>query len=58
MTLETMGLARADGPHQWQVRRDLETALKAMKRAADRQKTLAAHEALLSDQRLQLSAPS
>jgi len=58
MTLETMGLARADGPHQWQVRRDLETALKAMQRAADHQKTLAAHGALLSDQRLQLSAPN
>ena len=58
MTLETMGLARADGPHQWQIRRDLETALKAMQRAADHQKTLAAHGALLSDQRLQLSAPN
>ena len=58
MTLETMGLARGDGPHQWQVRRDLETALKAMQRAADHQKTLAAHGALLSDQRLQLSAPN
>jgi len=58
MTLETMGLARADGPHQWHVRRDLETALKAMQRAADHQKTLAAHGALLSDQRLQLSAPN
>ncbi len=58
MTLETMGLARADGAHQWQVRRDLETALRAMKRAADHQKTLTAHGALLSDQRLQLSAPN
>lgn len=58
MTLETMGLARADGPHQWQVRHDLETALRAMQRAADKQKTLAAHGALLSDQRLQLSAPN
>lgn len=58
MTLETMGLARADGAHQWQVRRDLETVLRAMKRAADHQKTLTAHGALLSDQRLQLSAPN
>jgi hypothetical protein len=58
MTLETMGLARHDGPHQWQVRRDLETALRAMQQAADNQKTLAAHGALLSDQRLQLSAPN
>ena len=58
MTLQTMGLARPDGPHQWQVRRDFETALKAMKQAADNQKTLAAHGALLSDPRLQLSAPN
>jgi len=58
MTLQTMGLSRPDGPHQWQVRRDLETALKAMTRAADNQKTLAAHGALLSDPRLQLSAPN
>ncbi len=58
MTLQTMGLARPDGQHHWQVRRDLETALKAMKRAADNQKTLAAHGALLSDPRLQLSAPN
>jgi type IV secretory pathway VirD2 relaxase len=58
MTLQTMGLARPDGPHQWQVRRDVETALKAMQRAADNQKTLAANGALLSDPRLQLSAPS
>ena len=58
MTLETMGLARAGWTAQWQVRRDLETALKAMKRAADHQKTLTAHGALLSDPRLQLSAPN
>lgn len=58
MTLETMGLARGDGAHRWQVRCDLETALRAMQRVADKQKTLAAHGALLSDQRLQLSAPS
>jgi hypothetical protein len=58
MTLATMGLARADGVHQWRVRCDLETALRAMQRAADKQKTLAAHGALLSDQRLQLSAPN
>jgi len=58
MTLQTMGLARPDGPHRWQIRPDLETALKAMKRVADNQKTLAAHGALLSDPRLQLSAPN
>jgi hypothetical protein len=58
MTLETMGLARAQAPHRWEVRRDLEAALKSMQRAADHQKTLAAHGALLSDRRLQLSAPN
>jgi hypothetical protein len=58
MTLQTIRLARPDGRYQWQLRRDLETALKAMKRAADNQKTLAAHGALLSDARLQLSAPN
>jgi hypothetical protein len=58
MTLQMMGLAAPDGPHRWRVRRDLETALKAMKQATDNQKTLAAHDALLSDQRLQLSAPN
>lgn len=58
MTLQTMGLARPDGPHQWQLRSDVETALRAMQRAADNQKTLAANGALLSDPRLQLSAPN
>jgi hypothetical protein len=58
ITLETMGLARARRPHRWEVRRDLEVALKSMQRAADHQKTLAAHGALLSDRRLQLSAPN
>ena len=36
MTLETMGLARSDGVHRWQVRSDLETALRAMQRAVDK----------------------
>lgn len=58
MALETMGLARADGEHKWQVRRDLETVLRAMQKAADHQKTLTAQGALLSDRRLQLSAPN
>lgn len=58
MTLETMRLAGADGAHRWRVRRDMETALRAMQRAADHQKTLAAHGALLSARRLQLSAPN
>ena len=38
----------------WRVRRDFESILRAMQRANDRQKMLAAHGALLSDERLQL----
>ncbi len=37
------------------MRRDFETVLKAMQRTADRQKMLAAHGALLSDERLPLA---
>ena len=49
--------ARSAGAFEWGVRRDLESVLRSMQRAADHQKTLAAHGALISDQRLQLSAP-
>jgi hypothetical protein len=42
IALQTMGLARPDGPHHWQVRHDFETALKAMKRAADKRQHPAA----------------
>lgn len=56
-TLSAMGLAQLAGPQLWDVRRDFESVLRAMQRAADHQKTLTAHGALLSDQRLQLSAP-
>ena len=50
--LESMGLAASAGPDVWQVRRDFETVLRAMQRANDRQKTMAAHGALVSDERL------
>lgn len=56
-TLSAMGLAHHAGAFEWDVRRDFESVLRSMQRAADHQKTLAAHGALLSDQRLQLSAP-
>jgi hypothetical protein len=52
--LESMGLAASAGPDVWQVRRDFETVLRAMQRANDRQKTMAAHGALVSDERLPL----
>jgi hypothetical protein len=53
-TLESMGLAEADGPDQWLVRQDFETALRAMQRLGDRQKILAAHGVPASDTRLPL----
>jgi hypothetical protein len=49
-----MGLAEPSGQGVWLVRRDFETVLKAMQRSGDRQKMLASHGALLSDERLPL----
>ena len=54
MTLETMGLAEHAGPNLWRVRGDFEDVLRAMQRSADRQKMLAAHGVLMSDERLPL----
>jgi type IV secretory pathway VirD2 relaxase len=50
--LERMGLAESVGSSAWQVRRDFEQILRAMQRTTDRQKTLAAHGAAMSDSRL------
>jgi hypothetical protein len=50
-----MGLAESTGGASWLVRRDFEQVLRAMQRSADRQKTLAAHGALLSDDRLPMT---
>jgi hypothetical protein len=50
--LRKMGLAEPAGPNTWSVRRDFEQVLRAMQRTADRQRTLAAHGALMSDERL------
>lgn len=52
--LQQMGLATAGAGCEWLVRRDFETVLKAMQRTNDRQKMLASHAALLSDERLPL----
>ena len=49
-----MGLAEHAGPNLWRVRSDFEDVLRAMQRSADRQKTLAAHGVLMSDERLPL----
>jgi hypothetical protein len=53
--LEDMGIARATGTGTWNVRSDLEAVLRAMQRAGDRQKVLAAHGLPLSDDRLQMN---
>jgi hypothetical protein len=53
--LHRMGLAESTGGVSWLVRRDCEQVLRAMQRSADRQKTLAAHGALLSDDRLPMT---
>jgi len=50
--LRQMGLAEPTGPNAWRLRRDIEQVLRAMQRAADRQRTLAAHGVLMSDERL------
>jgi type IV secretory pathway VirD2 relaxase len=54
IVLQQMGLAEPASPGEWLVRRDFETVLKAMQRSGDRQKMLASHGALLSDERLPL----
>jgi type IV secretory pathway VirD2 relaxase len=54
LVLNQMGLAEQVGVREWLVRRDFETVLKAMQRTNDRQKMLASHGALLSDERLPL----
>lgn len=54
LALQQMGLAEQAGAREWLVRRDFETVLKAMQRTGDRQKMLASHGALLSDERLPL----
>ncbi len=47
-----MRLAECIDANQWLVRRDFESVLRAMQRMTDRQKTLAAHGVLISDERL------
>jgi type IV secretory pathway VirD2 relaxase len=54
ISLEGMGLAERADPNLWRVRGDFEDVLRAMQRSADRQKMLAAHGVLMSDERLPL----
>jgi hypothetical protein len=58
--LRSMGLAKPVGRGRWEVRTDFDSALRSMKRAADRQKMLASCSALISDDRLpmELTPPS
>jgi hypothetical protein len=53
--LHRMGLTESTGGGSWLVRRDAEQVLRAMQRTADRQKTLAVHGVLLSDDRLPMT---
>jgi type IV secretory pathway VirD2 relaxase len=50
--LGRMGVAESTGPNTWRVRRDFEQVLRAMQRTTDRQRTLAAHGVVMSDERL------
>jgi len=52
VVLRQMGLAEPIGTNTWRLRQDFEQVLRAMQRATDRQRTLAAHGVLMSDQRL------
>jgi type IV secretory pathway VirD2 relaxase len=54
MHLQRMGLAQLVGPHKWGVQADFEKVLRTLQESGDRQKMLAVHGALLSDQRLPL----
>ncbi len=54
MHLQRMGLAQFVGRQQWSVQTDFEKVLRTLQQSGDRQKTLAAHGALLSDKRLPL----
>jgi type IV secretory pathway VirD2 relaxase len=55
IVLESMGLAWSSANGDWSVHPNLEAILRAMQRTADRQKTLRAHGALLSDERLPMA---
>ena len=52
--LQRKGLAVLTGANTWRLRRDFEQILRAMQKTADRQRTLAAHGALMSDERLHI----
>ena len=58
LKLEKMELAENLGGNTWRVRGDFGAALRMMQRTSDRQRVLASHGALLSDERLPLVVTS
>ncbi|PYR97793.1 MAG: hypothetical protein DMG16_23305 [Acidobacteria bacterium] len=52
IVLRKLELAKSNGSNRWLVRSDFQTILERMQNAADRQRSLARHQALLSDIRL------
>jgi Protein of unknown function (DUF3363) len=52
--LQRMGLAQHESGRRWTIRSDFKEILRAMQCATDRQRSLASHQALLSDPRLPL----
>jgi type IV secretory pathway VirD2 relaxase len=53
--LHRMGLAESTGGGSWLIWRDFEQVLRTMQQTADRQKTLAVHGVVLSDDRLPMT---
>src|SRR5260370_38189790 len=57
MHLQTMGLAQLVAPHEWRVQADFEKGLRTLQQSGDRQKMVAAHGAMVSDNGLPLQGP-
>ena len=53
--LQWIGLAEPAGAEEWRVRQDFEDVLRSMQQSADRQRMLAAHGVLMSDERLPIA---
>jgi Protein of unknown function (DUF3363) len=56
IALRRMGLAEPVESNEWRVNRDFEAVLRSMQKIGDRQKTLTAHGALMSDPRLTIES--
>lgn len=53
--LQSMGLAEPISGEEWRVRQDFGNVLRSMQQSADRQRMLAAHGVLMSDERLPIA---